>query len=84
MKAIVTNSATNINFSRVFSGQELERELTYLHDQLDIQRAELRELEHAHQARPYRRDFMVRMRGGYRTSVRDLHSQIENVRGMMH
>lgn len=81
---ILLDSAPNINFSPVFSGQELERELTYLQDQIDIQHDELRDLEKAHHARPYRREFMVRMRRGYRSSLRDLHSQIENVRGMMH
>lgn len=83
MKSILVHSATNINFSRVFSTQDFERELTYLQDQIDIQQNELLDLEEAHRARPYRNEYVATMRHGYQSSLRELHNQISNVRSML-
>jgi len=83
MKYIVSQHDTKVNFLAALSARDLETEIRQLEDQVAIQRAELRDLEDGHRARPYRAEFMTHMRRGYRLSLRQLHSQIETVREML-
>ena len=83
MKTILANSGTNLNFQPAFSTRDLERELRYLEGQLAIQRSELSDLLDPHRNRPYQPAFIAMMRKGYRSSLRELHSQIDAVQSMI-
>jgi len=63
--------------------QQLKAELRKLEDETRVQREELADLIAAHLARPYRLEFIATLRRGYRSSLRQLHSQIDAVQSMI-
>ena len=83
MKKSLLNSATNFNFLALVTAEDLHTEIRKLDDQISIAKDELRDIEAGHRERPYRPEFMTMMRRGYRSSLRELHREIENVRAMI-
>jgi hypothetical protein len=79
----VYRSTTKKSISSVPIARDLKTEIRKLEGQIAIQRDELHDLEEAHRARPYRRKFIVTIRKGYRSSLRELHSEIRSVRAML-
>lgn len=80
MQNIVLENPSNINFSAFFSAEDITVELQKLECEVAVQQDELRSLERGHKARPYRPEFMASMRRSYRSSLSELHSQIDTVR----
>jgi hypothetical protein len=83
VNTILPKSGTNLNFQPAISTRDLEHELRYLEGQLAIQRSELSDLLDPHRTRPYRPEFITTMRKGYRSSLRQLHSEMTKVRVML-
>lgn len=83
MKNILQHSALINSHVPRLTTQQLKSELSKLEGQVTVQRDEIRDLENAHAARPYRSEFMLTMRRGYRDSLRQLHSEIASVRAML-
>jgi len=83
MTTIVTHSARINSPVPLLTTRGLKAELRKLESETQIQREELAELIDAHQARPYRSEFIATMKRAYDDSLDELRGQIRTLQSMI-
>lgn len=83
MKHIISQDTNVDSFLAFVTTKDLKQEIRKLEDQVSIAVDELRDFNNAHQRRPYLRDYVVLMNGGFVDSIRELRAQIRKVHAVL-
>lgn len=76
-------SADDLQILEYLTVEDLKQDIHRLEDQIEIAKDELSDYEEGHKERPYRTEFMAKMRQSYRSSLRELRSHIAKTHALI-